>query len=131
MSASGSRSLVQGLKFLEALHNQLLNVSKPESQQIEAYGVMCPRWAASEELTDAEAKTLMVDVIRRRAIQSAPIFYAIKVLRELVREHELSESIPASELDNPTDCFTCFSKGTVPGLGQPCIKCKTVRTPDK
>ncbi len=99
MAASGVKSLIQGQKFLEALHNQLLNVSKPESQQIEVYGVMCPRWAASQELTDAEAKTLMVDVVRRRAIQSAPILYAIKVLRELLKEHELSTSLPASELE--------------------------------
>lgn len=96
---SGTKSLVQGLKFLEALHNQLLNVSKPESQQVETYGVMCPRWAASEELTEAEAKTLMVDVIRRRAIQSAPILYAIKVMRELLKEQELSTSMPASALE--------------------------------
>jgi hypothetical protein len=98
MAASGAKSLIQGLKFLEALHNQLLNVSKPESQQVEVYGVMCPRWAASAELSDAEAKTLMVDVIRRRAIQSAPVLYAIKVLRELLKEHELSTSFPASAL---------------------------------
>lgn len=98
MAASGVKSLIQGQKFLEALHNQLLNVSKPESQQIEVYGVMAPRWAASDELTDAEAKTLMVDVIRRRAIQSAPILYAIKVIRELLKEQEMSTSVPASEL---------------------------------
>jgi hypothetical protein len=95
---SGSKSLIQGIRFLEALHAQLLNVSSAESQQIEAYGVMCPRWAASQELSDAEAKTLFVDVIRRRAIQSAPVLYAIKVLRELLKEHELATSIPASAI---------------------------------
>jgi hypothetical protein len=96
---SGTKSLIEGLNFLEALHNQLLNVSKPESQKIEVYGVMCPRWAASSELTEDEAKTLMVDVIRRRAIQSAPILYAVKVLRELIKEQGLSTSIPASALE--------------------------------
>lgn len=95
---SGVKSLTEGLRFLEALHNQLLNVSKPESQQLELFGVMCPRWAASDELTDAEAKTLMVDVIRRRAIQSAPVLYTIKVLRELIKEHGLAELIPESAL---------------------------------
>jgi len=118
---SGTKSLAEGVKFLEALHNQLLNVSKPEHQQIEVYGVMCPRWAASNELTDAEARTLMVDVIRRRAIQSVPILYAVKVLRELLKEQELSTSIPASALEegyhwteagdacNKTDC-SCASR---------------------
>ena len=98
MVPSGLKSIQQGIRFMEALHNQLLNVSKPESQQIEVYGVLAPRWAASEELTDDEARTLMVDVVRRRAIQSAPILYAIKVLRELQKEYEMSTSIPASEL---------------------------------
>jgi|CXWL01.1.fsa_nt_gi hypothetical protein len=96
---SGNKSLIQGLKFMEALHAQLLNVSTPESQQIEVYGVMCPRWAASDELSEAEAKTLVIDLVRRRAIQSAPILYTIKVLRELIKEQGLSTPIPASELD--------------------------------
>lgn len=100
---SGAKSLVQGIKFLEALHAQLLNVSSPESQQIEVYGVMCPRWAASDELTEAEARTLLIDVVRRRAIQSAPVLYAIKVLRELLKEHELATSIPASAIPSAVD----------------------------
>jgi len=105
MATSGVKSLVQGVQFLEALHGQLLNVSKPESQKLDVYGVMCPRWAASDELTEEDARRLMIDVVRRRAIQSAPVLYALKVLRELLKEHELSTSIPASALgdQNATD----------------------------
>jgi len=95
---SGTKSLVQALNFLEALHSQILNVPDANHQQIDRFGVMCPRWAASDELNEAEAKTLMVDVIRRRAIQSVPIKDAIKVLRELLKEQEMSTSIPVSEL---------------------------------
>lgn len=97
--ASGTKSLIQALTFLEALHSQILNVPDANHQKIDQYGVMCPRWAASDELNEDEAKTLMVDVIRRRAIQSVPVKDAIKVLRELLKEQELATQIPASELE--------------------------------
>jgi hypothetical protein len=95
---SGTKSLVEGLKFLEAVHSQILNVPDPNHQKAEVYGVMCPRWAAAEGTSEADAKQLMVDVVRRRAMQSVPIKDAIVVLRELLKEHGLSQSIPASEL---------------------------------
>lgn len=63
---SGVKSLAEGIKFLEALHAQLLNVSKPESQRIEIFGVMCPRWAVADDVAEDEARQLMIDVIRRR-----------------------------------------------------------------
>jgi hypothetical protein len=97
----GSKSLYEGVSFLVALHSQILNIPDVRQQQIEVYGVMCPRWAATPDTSDADAKSLMIDVVRRRAMQSVPIMDAIRVLRELLKEHGMSQSIPASELGEP------------------------------
>jgi len=124
---SGIKSLIQILNALEALHGQVLNIPDERQQYIGTYGIMVPRWAATPETTEADARALMVDVVRRRAMQSVPICDAIRVVRALIKEYGLSQDIPASELTHPTDCITCKSEGTVPGWGQPCIKCGAVR----
>jgi hypothetical protein len=36
---SGTKSLIEGLKFLEALHSQVLNVPDANHQQIEVFGM--------------------------------------------------------------------------------------------
>lgn len=38
---SGTKSLVEGLKFLEALHGKILNVPDANHQQIEVFSAVC------------------------------------------------------------------------------------------
>lgn len=94
---SGVKSIIEGINFLEALSAQLNN-DVPERQKLEVYGVMCPRWAAAPGTTDADADELRISVVRRRSMQCAPVLYALATLRKLREEHEMSVSIPASEL---------------------------------
>ena len=94
----GTKSLVEGIDFLSALHSQILNIPDVRQQKLDRFGIMCPRWAVTSEASEADARALMVDVVRRRAMQSVPVMSAIKVLRELLQEHGMSQSVPASEL---------------------------------
>lgn len=92
---SGTKSLVEGLKFMVALRNQLLNVSDAESQKFDVYGVMCPRFKVTE---GEDPQKLAVDVARFRGIQAAPIIQAVAVMRELLREHGEAELVPAADI---------------------------------
>lgn len=95
---SGMKTLIQLLSALEALHSQILNVPDPNHQKVEQYGVLVPRWAVAEDTPEAEAREAMVFAVRRRAMQSVPVKDAIKVVREIIKEHGLSQDVPASEL---------------------------------
>lgn len=98
---SGMKSLVEILGALEALHGQILNVPDARQQKLEVYGVMVPRWAASPETSEADAHQLMVDVVRRRAMQSVPVKDAINVIRALVKEYGMATDFPASSVERP------------------------------
>lgn len=63
----GMKSLIEILGALEALHGQILNVPDAAQQKLEVFGVMVPRWAAAEGTSEADARSLMVEVVRRMA----------------------------------------------------------------
>lgn len=98
---SGMKSLVEILGALEALHGQILNVPDARQQRMDVYGVMVPRWAAAPGTSDADAHQLMVDVVRRRAMQSVPIKNSINIVREIISEYGLSQDFPASSIERP------------------------------
>ena len=97
---SGRKSLEEGLRFLDALANQLLNeTDHPEKQQLEVFGIMVPRTACSADLTPAEVEKVKTRVTQHHAIQAAPILYAQAVLESLKREYDRSEMVPAEKFE--------------------------------
>ena len=96
--ASGLKSLIQVVQALEALHGQLLNLPDASQQKIEVYGIMVPRWAAEPGTSEADVRDLEKKVYGRRRAQDVRIVDAIKVVRELVKEHSMSQDFPASSL---------------------------------
>ncbi len=96
---SGLKTLVEMVSALEALHNQLLNLQG--DQAIERYGVMVPRFAAAPGTIHKDVLELEKKIYGRRFAQDVRVVDAIKVVRELIKEHEMSTSVPASELENP------------------------------
>ena len=97
MIRPGNKSLVEAIGLLTALHHQLINTDN--DQQIERFGVMVVRWATEPGSSEADVRELEKKVYGRHFAQDVRIVDAIKVLRELVGEHEMSSvSVPASEL---------------------------------
>jgi hypothetical protein len=93
---SGRKSLEEGVRFLDALANQLLNKSE---QALDLFGVMVPRTAVSADLTPAEVRNVEIHVAQHHGLQAAPVLYCKSVLETLIKEYDRSELVPTSAME--------------------------------
>lgn len=118
---SGKKSLEEGLRFLDALSNQLLNESEhPEKQQLDVFGIMVPRTACSADLTPAEVEKVKTHVTQHHAIQAAPILYAKAVIESLKRKYDRAEQVPAEKFETAVEP----REPSFPDSAERCPNCK-------
>lgn len=94
----GVETLFTIVKRLEALHYQVMNYDPPEKQEIGTYGIMVPRFAVAPGSSAKDHHELQLKVARRRAAQDVRIVDAIKVCREIIKEHAMATDLTPQEI---------------------------------
>ncbi len=93
----GVETLITILKRLEALHHQVMNYD-PKRQEIGTYGIMVPRFAVAPGSSAEDHRELQLQVARRRAAQDVRLIDAIKVTREIIKEHAMATDLTPGEI---------------------------------